>query len=70
MARRLRHVPKKNSLIEITCRTIQGRMLLRPSKHVREIIIGVIGRAQRLFGMRINCLTVLSSHMHMLAAAC
>ena len=68
MARRPRHVPKKNTLIEITCRTIQGRMLLRPSKYVKEIIIGVIGRAQRYTSIRINALSVASNHLLCAAA--
>ncbi len=55
-----------NRLVEITCRTQQGRFLLCPSPEVNRIILGVIGRAQRRMGMTICGLAVLSNHYHML----
>ncbi len=39
MARKLRFVPKE-CLVEITCRTIQGRFLLWPSKRLDALILG------------------------------
>lgn len=44
MARDLRYVPP-GSLVEVTCRTIQGRFLLRPSRELNEIVYGILGRA-------------------------
>jgi len=46
MGRCLRHVPEGGAMMEITTRTIQGRFLLRPSKDLNEIVLG-IGGAQR-----------------------
>ncbi len=48
MSRPLRFVPE-NSLVEITTRTIQGRLLLKPSPELTDIILGIIGKAQALY---------------------
>ncbi|MHC4822222.1 MAG: transposase [Planctomycetota bacterium] len=69
MARRLRHIHEPNTLVEVTTRTTQGRMLLRPSKQVNEIIIGIVGRAQRLYKTRIHGISFMSNHAHMLVSA-
>jgi hypothetical protein len=50
MSRPLHFVPE-NALVEITTRTLQGRLLLRPSPELTDIILGVIGKAQKLYGM-------------------
>lgn len=47
-------------------RTIQGRMLLRPSKTLNRIVLGVFGRAQRRYEMPIHALVVMSNHYHVL----
>ncbi len=65
MARKLRFVPEE-SLVEVTCRAIQRRFLLRPSKRLNELIVGVVGRAQRLTGMKICAFVYLSNHCHLL----
>ena len=65
MSRRIRFIPER-SLVEITCRTMQGRFLLRPSKTLRRRIIGVLGRAQELYGVEIHAFTFLSNHYHLL----
>jgi hypothetical protein len=59
-------VPEEGSLVDITCRTVQGRRLFRPSGGLNEIVLGVLGRAQRLYPIRICGLAVLSSHVHLL----
>jgi hypothetical protein len=61
MARPLRFVPA-NALVEITTRTIQGRLLLRPSPELTDIILGVIGKAQGLYGMAIHAFVLVSTH--------
>jgi REP element-mobilizing transposase RayT len=53
-------------MVEVTMRTIHGRFLLRPSPAVNDLIVGVIGRAQRKYGMRLHAVAVLSSHWHAL----
>jgi hypothetical protein len=65
MARPLRFVPA-NALVEITTRTIQGRLLLRPSPELTDIILGVIGKAQGLYGMAIHAFVLVSTHSHFL----
>ncbi len=64
-----RHVAQGGTLVEITSRVIQGRYLLRPDKRgrVNELILGVIGRAQKLTAMPIVAISVLSTHLHILA---
>ncbi len=66
MSRRLRFVREGGSLVEVTCRTVQGRHLLRPSREVNEITAGVLGRAQRLYDVRICAFVFVSSHYHLL----
>jgi hypothetical protein len=54
-------------LVEVTTRTIQGRRLLRPSPAVNELVAGVLGRAQRLYGVEVCAFVFVSSHYHLLA---
>jgi hypothetical protein len=65
MPRPLRFVPD-NSLVEITTRTFQGRLLLRPSSELTDIILGIIGKAQALYAMTIHAFVFLSTHAHFL----
>jgi len=53
MSRKLRFVPEGGALVEVTCRTIQGRLLLRPSQQLNDIILGVLGRAQARYPLEI-----------------
>lgn len=66
MGRRLRYIPEGGSLVEVTCRTVQGRYFMRPNKECREIILGVLGRAQRFYPVRIHAFAFLSNHYHLL----
>jgi REP element-mobilizing transposase RayT len=52
-------------MVEITLRTVHGRLLLRPSLRLNDLAIGVIGRAQRKYGIKIHALAVLSNHVHL-----
>jgi hypothetical protein len=45
---------------------VQGRHLLRPSPPLNEIIVGVLGRAQWLYDVRICAFIFVSSHYHLL----
>jgi REP element-mobilizing transposase RayT len=65
MARRLRFIPP-GSLVEVTCRALQGRLLLRPSPILRELTIGVLARAARLYPVEIHAYAFLSNHFHLL----
>ncbi len=68
MPRRLRFVPPGGALVEVTCRTLQARLLLRPSPLLREITLGVLGRAQRQTGVAIHAFVFLSTHYHLLVS--
>ncbi len=65
MGRPLRWTPP-GGLVEVTCRTIQGRALLRPSRELNRRILGVVGRAQRRESMEMHAIVVLSTHYHLL----
>lgn len=66
MPRPLRWIPEGGALVEVTCRTIHGRYLLRPSHNLNEIIVGILARAKAAFDMKICALIFLSSHYHIL----
>jgi hypothetical protein len=68
MSRSLRYVPAPGSLVEVTTRTVHGRLLLKPTPPINEAILGVLGRAQRLYGMVVHLVVVLSNHYHLLLA--
>jgi REP element-mobilizing transposase RayT len=52
--------------VEVTARTVASRFLLRPDRKTNEIVLGVVGRAQHLYRVRIFALTVMSNHLHAL----
>ena len=52
--------------MEITSRTIQGRYLTLPSAEASRRILGVLGRAQRLYGVSLHAFVFLSNHFHIL----
>ena len=61
MGRKLRYLPEEGALAEVTCRTLQGRLLLRPGPELNDIAAGVLGRAQRLYPVEIMALSLLMS---------
>jgi len=67
MSRPLRFIPD-HSLIEITTRTIQGSLLLRPSAEFNDLILGVLGKAQDTYKMTIHTFVVVSNHAHLLVS--
>ena len=52
--------------MEVTCRTVHGRFLLRPSAELNELVIGILARAQRLYRVRVCAVAFLSNHFHLL----
>jgi hypothetical protein len=54
-------------LYEVTSRTVHSRFLLRPGPLLNEIIVGALGRAQRLYPIEI-C-GFFSNHFHLIARA-
>jgi hypothetical protein len=65
MPRPLRFVPA-NAIVEVTTRTVQGRLLLKPSPELTDIILGIIGKAQDLYKMSIHAFVVVGTHAHFL----
>ncbi len=39
------------TLVEVTNVTLQNRHLLRPSAELNDLVVGVLGRAQRIYDM-------------------
>jgi len=63
-------MPDESTIFEITSRTIQARFLLKPSKEVNEIILGIIGRAQTLYpDVHLYCFVFLSNHFEIIGSA-
>jgi len=63
-------MPDSNTIFEITSRTIQRRFLMRPSKEVNEIILGVIGRGLELYpSVELYIYVFMSNHFELLASA-
>lgn len=54
-------------VVEISSRVLLGLLLMRPSKEVNDIILGILGRAQRLYGVRLHSFIFMSNHFHILA---
>jgi REP element-mobilizing transposase RayT len=66
MSRSLRYIPEEGALVDVTCRTIQSRYLLRPDPGLNDIVLGVLGQAQRLHPVEISAFFVASNHYHLL----
>lgn len=71
MARHPRIVVKKyGDLIEVTARTFQGRLLLRPSARLNEIVLGALGRGlERESEIAMVAFVFMSNHYHLLLRA-
>ena len=50
-------------LHEVTLKTFQARFRLTPDGRLNDLLVGVLGRAQRLFGLRVCAVVVLSNHL-------
>ena len=67
MPRLLRFIPEGGALVEVTTRTLQGRLLLTPKPLLNRIIIGALARASQRFQVGIVAAAFLSNHYHILA---
>jgi hypothetical protein len=56
------------SIVEVTSRVIQSRLLLRPSPEVNAAILGVLGRALWLYKVKVFAFAFLSNHFHLLVS--
>jgi len=67
MARKPRYVPEGGALVEVTCRTFQGRFLLRPRQDLNDIVVGVLAHFLENYpGIGLVGIVVLSTHLHLL----
>jgi len=67
MARYPRYVPEGGALVEVTCRTFQGRFLLRPRQDLNEIVVGVLAHfLEKYPSIGLVGIVVLSTHLHVL----
>src|SRR3954462_6039379 len=66
MSRRIRFIPEGGALVEVTCRTLHSRLLLRPSPLMNQIIIGTLARAKQRHQVQVCFFVGVSNHMHLL----
>jgi REP element-mobilizing transposase RayT len=67
VTRPIRYLPRPDTTFEITCKTVQSRFLLRPSKRANDLILGVIGRAMTLYPtVLVHMIVIVSNHIHLL----
>ena len=71
MPRFLSYQSEPWQIFEVTTRCIQGRFLLRPGEEANRRMLGVIGRAQELFGEHVHLHMVAgtSNHLHLLVSS-
>lgn len=67
VARPLRYV-KPGQVVEITTRTLHGRLLLRPSRPLNDAILAVLGRALARYEVRLHAFAFLGNHYHLIAS--
>ena len=65
MPRDLRHIPP-GSQVEVTCRTLESRYFLRPSRDLRDAIHGILARAADRWEVRIVAWFFASNHYHLI----
>ena len=67
MGRPLRYLPHPHTTFEVTTRTIHGRLFLKPSKRLNELLLWVIGRALSYYpSVALHLFVVVSNHMHLI----
>jgi hypothetical protein len=62
VGRDLRHVTPGGGLVEVTNRTVQSRLLLRPGKALNEIVFGLLARGARRYGVQVCLFVALGNH--------
>src|SRR4051812_16075849 len=66
MSRQIRFIPDPGALVEITCRALQSRFLLRPGPTLDAILLGALARAHHRYGVRIIAFFFASNHLHLI----
>lgn len=65
-ATRAKFLPEGGSTVEVLCRALEGRNLLRPGPTFNRILKGVLARAARKYPVRHIATAALSNHLHMM----
>lgn len=65
MGRRLRFLAP-GGLVEVTSRTIHGRLLIQPTPRIADLCHGVLARAARLYPVDVHAFAFLGNHYHLL----
>ena len=66
MPRSLRYIPDGGSLVEVTTRTFQSRLLLTPKPLLNRIILGALARASNRYEVGVVAFCCLSNHYHLI----
>ena len=70
--RPLRYIPPRGpgerTLVEVTCRTVQGLFLLKPGSDLHRRLLGVLGKAQQRTQTALHSINVMTTHLHMLVS--
>jgi len=53
-------------LVEVTSRTIHGRLLIQPTPRIADLCRGVLARAARLYPVDVHAFAFLGNHYHLL----
>ena len=69
MPRRIRLLDDPHRVVDLTSRTLHGRYLMPPGEKVNARILGVVGRAQRLYKIQLHAFIFMSNHKHIMATA-
>lgn len=59
----------EHAMFFVTVRTVQGRLLLRPSPLTNAVVGGVLARAVERHGIRLHGYVVASNHIHLLCSS-
>jgi REP element-mobilizing transposase RayT len=59
-------MPRPTTTFEVTCKAVQGRMLLRPSGQLNDLLLGIIGRALALYPVMLHLFVTASNHIHLI----
>ena len=65
MGRPLRYI-RGGEVVEVTIRTLQSRLLLRPSEELNRLVLGVLGRALRRYDVELHAFVFAGNHAHFL----
>lgn len=60
---------RRNELLDLTMRTLEGRCLLRPSREINARLLNVLARCLERYDVWLHAFVFMSNHLHMLVTA-